>query len=366
MNIAAIVTIAAEKAVEPEDDFSGRRGTPASGLLGILSGAPVASSEVLGCSILEHILQQLRRSGLAAVSVISETSPDPVPLGIGKQVPGQPDVSRFWSAWDGIVSQYLAQGVEQLLLLRVGPYVEIDLHELVRFHCQTASTLTQAYAGQNALDMVLVDAGQLRAGEGSFRSQLSRMISRRRRYLFSGYMNKLVGAHDFRTFVQDALLGRTAIQPNGCEVQPGIWFGDGVRIDATSRIESPAYLGIGARVGASCIITGASSIERCSEIDGGTTIDRCCILPGTYVGMGLHVRNALVGGSRLYHLEHQLELQFSDPHLIGSIRLARKMKANQLVQRATSLLPSSLRTTLSTRSAQAASLMQTRWLGRYG
>lgn len=359
MNVAAIVTIAAEKAVDNGDGFDGA-GSSTPNRLGIFSRSPMASREVLGRSILEHIVQRLQRFAPTAISVISEDCSEPL------EADAPHSVSGFWSAWDSIVSQYVSQGVQQLLLLRVGPYVEIDLHDLARFHCQHSSALTQVCAGPNALDMVLVDAAQLRAGEGSFRSRLSAMISRRRRYLFSGYMNRLTDAYGFRSLVQDALLGRTEIRPKGCEVHPGIWYGEGVRVDGSSRVESPAYLGDGTRIGTSCTITGASTIERGSEIDCGTTVDQCCIFPGTYVGMGLHVKHALVSGSQLFHLGHQVEIQFTDPNLIGSVRLARYMKANELVKRATALLPSSLRTTLSTRSAEAASLIPTRWLGRYG
>jgi hypothetical protein len=38
--------------------------------------------------------------------------------------------------------------METLLLVRVGPYVELDVSEFLRFHRQVASPLTQAYHAQ--------------------------------------------------------------------------------------------------------------------------------------------------------------------------------------------------------------------------
>ena len=359
MDIAAIITVAGDQ--QGQESWRSHE-TYGMGPSQDLFGSPVAFCSVLGRQILDHSLERLRRFGIEEISVISENSPVP-----SRETRGHLH-STFWSAWDNIVSRYLSQGFGHLLLLRLGCYAEVDLGDLLRFHHQSSSSLTQVCCGRDALDMVLVNAAGLRIGAQSYRSKLSGMIARRRRYAFGGYFNSLATPREFRTFVRDTLLGRTEIRPHGQEIRPGVWFGDGVQVDMTARIEAPAYIGANTRVGPSCLISGATAIEHNSEVDCGTTVDQCCVLPGTYVGMGLQLTNAVVAASRIFHLQRNLELSVIDPRIIGSARLPHPRLKNELVRRASFLLRNSRRTAsaLSTRSLQAASFMSSRWLGRYG
>jgi hypothetical protein len=312
----------------------------------------------LGQNLLERTLDRLRKSGVAQLSVISEghnrshTSDRPSHA-----------YSNFWSAWDSLVSQYLGQGIDMLLLARLGPYVELELQPLVAFHRQTSSPLTQVYDSEGALDMVLVDAERLRSGDGSFRSRLSALIPKRQRFRFAGYSKRITSPHGFRALVQDALLGRCDIRPAGKEVRPGVWFGEGAKVDPSARIESPCYIGKFTCVDGSCTITGATAVEQRCHVDCGTMLDSCCVLPQTYVGMGLRVRGAIVAGSKLFHLQRSLELQISDPRLLGRSVMRHREFSDRVRQRATTLLQ---RNRLSTSLTQTASLRTTRWLGRYG
>jgi hypothetical protein len=262
-----------------------------------------------------------------------------------------------------VVSDYLNQGIETLLLVRLGPYVELDLPDLLRFHRDAASPLTQVYKGRTALDLVVVDATPLRDGTGSFRTRLSELIPQRQRYAFTGYANRLAEPSDFRRLVQDALSGHCAIRPVGREVRPGIWYGENARVDRSATILAPAFIGAETCVEASCTVSGASSLERQCEVDCGTTVDDCCVFPGTYLGMGLNVTHALVKGSRLFHLNRNIEVEIGDSRLIGAAS-----PSHQLGRRARSVLRSNgtFGSSLVTRSSQLASLLTTGRFGRLG
>jgi len=86
-------------------------------------------------------------------------------------------------------------------------------------------------------------------------------------------------------------------------------------------------------------------------VDFGTVIDGSCILPRTYVGMGLSVANAIAGNGKVYHLGRDVEVGIADQRLIGDA-----FRSRELVRNARTLLES----VLSTRSAQTASLISTR------
>jgi len=259
----------------------------------------------------------------------------------------------FWPTWDRVVSQYLNHGMETLLLVRVGPYVELDVSEFLRFHRQAASPLTQAYHAQGPLDFVAVDARQLRNGEHSFRAGLSALIGNRHQYQFNGYVNALANPADFRRLVEDALHGQCSIRPLGNEVLPGIWIGSGARIDRSATVLAPAYVGMNSSVRASCRISATSAVEKECEVDCATSVDGTCVLPNTYLGMGLSVSNAIVGAGKLFHLGRRVELQMGDNRLIGDTSNSQTFMRRTL----------GLFGAMSTRASQTASLMTARRCG---
>jgi hypothetical protein len=362
LKIGAIVTIASRPQAEAENSVRAPRQRMGNGVSPsqFLLGSPIAFLEVLGKSVLDRTMERLRQSGVEQLSVISE---DRARGGIHSSPHFATSTGGFWPAWDCVVSQYLNEGIEALLLMRLGSYVELDLPDLLRLHRETSSPLTQVCTPRTALDVVLVDAAQLRNGAGSYRSRLSALIAQRQRYNFGGYTNLLTDPGDFRRLVQDAFLGRCAIRPAGREVQPGIWLGENAEVDASARIVGPAYIGAQSRVRASCTISGASTVEQLCEVDCGTTIDDSCVFPGTYLGMGLSVSHALVRESKLFHLHRHVELEISDPRLIGTTFASRPVirTARSFFAPTRAWLGS-----LSTRPPQLASLRATRKFGRFG
>src|SRR5581483_1313376 len=296
------------------------------------------------------------RLGIQQISTISEAATG---------VPGSAQAnnlasstSMFWANWDSVVAEYLNQGIDLLLLARLGPYVELDISDLVRFHRVINSPLTQVYDNRGALDLVLVEAAQLREGAGSFRSRLSSLIPHRFRYRCGGYTNRLRDGADFRKLVRDALLGQCDIQPVGSEIRSGVWAGPNTRIDRSAIIDAPAFIGAGTCIGPACRITQATSVEKQCDIDAGTTVEDSCVLPGTYVGMGLSVAYSLVAGARLFHLSRNVELEFPDARLIGPKSAPRGLMPHNLLRTATSLLWRQAKNApgaVSTRSSQTAS-----------
>ena len=151
MSIGAILTVASQTRADGEiSDGPGSVRRP------FLTVEPMALWELLGRRVLDHVLQRLQSFGIQNISIISEeTSPSPYP---------GPADGTFWQAWEKAASQHLNRGVTTLLLLRLGPYLEIDLLHLLRFHRDKDSALTQVYGKEHALDFVVVEAAYQRRG----------------------------------------------------------------------------------------------------------------------------------------------------------------------------------------------------------
>jgi hypothetical protein len=322
----------------------------------LLLGSPVAVWDLLGKSVLDRTVERLRVLGIDHVSIIAEDASQPVAARSWSLVQGKLAGTGFWSTWDSVVSQYLNRGMETLLLARIGPYLELDIADLLRFQREHPEQLTQVYRNESALDLVVVDAAQLRQGAGSIRGRLSALLANRRRYRFSGYFNPLAHPRDFRRLARESLLGRSAIRPVGEESGPSIWMGEGARVERSAKIFPPAFIGQNSYIAASCTITAASAVERDCEIDCGTIVEDSCIFPATYVGMGLSVRQSLVGARKMFHLGRDVEVEMHDPRLIGSLPAS-----NHFARAARSV-----GAVLSTRSSQMASLIMPRRFGRAG
>ena len=350
MDIGAIVTVAG-----PNHDGRGIPVHQAGNFINHkLSEIPIAYWPLLGKSILDRVVENLYCSGVKQVSVIPENGASHS----SSKVESISPQGRFWTSWETIVSNCLHQGIETLLLIRLGHYAEIDISTFVRYHRDSGHALTQACGGHSPLDIVAVDAGALKTGD-SLRSRLSQLISSRQRYQFRGYSIELKSPEQFRQLAVDALAGACAIRPLGREVEPGFWLGEGARVDGSTCVVGPTYIGAGVRVRNACTISGYSSIEQQCEVDCGTSVDSCSIFPATYVGMALNLKNAIVSGSHLFHLQRNVEVEIQDRRLIGA-----RFVSHRLVKNARSYLGGKARklsaTVLSTRSSGLASLMTNR------
>jgi hypothetical protein len=292
--------------------------------------APYGTWEILGKSLVERTLETLKTAGISNSSTISEDGSR------SHLFPSRAaSTSNFVSTWEHTISKHLNDGAEFLLLIRVGPYVELDLENLLLFHRETAGTLTQVYDQTGALDIAIVNATALRRGTGTFRSRLSAAVPKHRRYMFSGYASRLKQPSDFRRLTQDALLGRNSIKPLGRQVSPGVWLGPDTRVDSSVDVVGPVYIGARSRIGAFCKIDNATAIERDCEVDGGTHIEDSSILPETSLGMGLEIKNSIIYPGKLFRIDRNVEIDIKDRALIGkTFRLnALANKGKTILQR---------------------------------
>lgn len=311
MHIGAIVSLAEER--QKEERSFGRNYSRSS----FLAGSARGGLEILGRSLLDRTIDRLRELPSVSVRVIPEppTSTSLLPARSAKP-------SSFITAWEDAIAQHLQNGADHLLLLRVGSYSDLDFEELLNYHRERDSPLTQAYGTGGALDLAVVDAQCLRSAESPFRKALSALIPEQERYYYEGYANPLKQPQDFRKLVEDGLQGKCDLRPHGNEVARGIWVGAGAELHRSVTVEGPAFIGAGSRIAENCTITGSSSIERDCEIDCGTTVHQSCVLQGVYVGIGLNLHRTVVGPKKLFHLDRNVALDIDDDRLIGAANVS--------------------------------------------
>jgi carbonic anhydrase/acetyltransferase-like protein (isoleucine patch superfamily) len=204
---------------------------------------------------------------------------------------------------DGTVTRselaaFARQGVERLLVIKLNSYAEMDLTDLLRFHCQSQNPVTEAHDARGRLGVCLLDQLALQKNELSFLPA----DSAKRPYQFSGYAKRILAARERQELVGDALTGACALRPFGKEIDEQVWIGEGVNLASSVRIIGPTYIGANTIIRAGATIGPFASVERDCVVDCGTTVERSTILPHTYLAPGIFIRDGIVDGGYLEHL----------------------------------------------------------------
>lgn len=267
------------------------------------SNCPVAYWDVLGQSILQRTVARLRRSGVRLVTVVQKENNN--------------STDSQSEGWERAFFEYVRTGVERVMLISLGAYSEFEVEEVVRFHGENQCPVTNVADEDGPLGITLIESKRVDHNFAQFRSRLSAFASCSSTFEFSGYVNRLSAASDYRQLVQHGLIGIAGARPIGREVKPGVWVGEGARISPSARILGPSYIGAHTKIRAGALIAGNTAIEQHCDVDCGTVVENSSILPRTYLGPGLHVTQSVVNGSRLIHLGRNLDVELGATGLIG-------------------------------------------------
>lgn len=297
-----------------------------------IAGTPLALVDVLGRPVVQIVAQRLHRSGIASITVVADGSGQAnhfsrratrVPLQ-WVHTPGQPP----WRAAQRIFTEFVQTGAELVLLIRLGPFAEIEFERLIQFHLDQRGRVTAVTnpAGE-LLGAFVISASRRNDAAFLLRHRLQAFRTPYTPYTFSGYCNALATAADLRQLAVDAFQGKVQIVPEGRQIKPGVWVGRGAHLHRSARVLAPAFIGERVKLRASTLITRCSVLERHSHVDCGTVVEDSTILPHTALGAGLDISHAVVGFRRLFHLRRKVELEVADAKLIGTVAAAAPLWA---------------------------------------
>jgi NDP-sugar pyrophosphorylase family protein len=270
-------------------------------------------------SALQRTIQYLQHAGVETVSLVAEDSVCHVAKSMGqpaKMIPVRHS-TEVWAAVQHVFGEYVKNGIETVLLVRLGAYIEFDLADLIHFHRDQGQPITRISDREGPLDFWVLDAAACTKGGIDFGEVTAAENIGGVAYSRPNYVNRLSDAFCLRRFVVDAFLSRCSARPPGAETKPGVWIDHSAQVDRRARIVAPAYIGPRAKIRASALITRFSNVERGCEVDCGTAVDDSSILANTYLGTWLDVSHAVICGSKLAHLHHNLTIEIRDPRLIG-------------------------------------------------
>lgn len=289
---------------------------------------PLACLDVLGASPEERVVRRLRHFGVSVCSVICDAPEKAEPFTRCAALDSDDqhlhvEGEQFWRSAEETFHQCAEDGAEIVIVIRMGPYVEVDYDEIIQHHIDRRNSITQAIdSNGGGLDLFVLSTKARADVAQLFQSRLRHMRRESEAFRVSGYINPLRKPADLRRLATDGLLARNGVKPQGKEVKPGVWLGQGARIHRKARVVAPAYIGPHAHVRASALITRGTVIERHAEVDCGTVVENTTLLPFSCLGAGLDAMHCVVGFRRLAHLVRDVEVEIHDGKLVGMIPLS--------------------------------------------
>ena len=245
---------------------------------------PLYSSRVpiLGNDVLRSWMERVRKLGVPSVWLTSSSSDETVA--------------------GSVLAGFARQGVERLLVIKLKSYAELDLADLLRFHCEKRNPVTEAEDARGQLGVSLSDHLALRMAGEKHELPGAADDHWRNAYEFSGYAKRILSARERQELVRDGLTGACAIRPLGTEIREQVWIGEGVKLADSVKVIGPSYIGARTIVHAGATIGPFASVEPDCVVDCGTTVERSTVLPYTYLAPGLLIRRELVDGGYLENM----------------------------------------------------------------
>jgi carbonic anhydrase/acetyltransferase-like protein (isoleucine patch superfamily) len=287
-----------------------------------VAGMPIATLDVLGRPVAFRVAEQLMAGGASSVAIVCNSDAtwpaslryEAAKAGVQLVAAKQADL---WRECESVFQEFT--DAELVIVWRLGAYVELDVSGLIQDHLAQRARVTQVVdAAGEKFEVFAINGSRRNDAAYLFRHGLQEARTACSPYVHYGYSNRLRNAKDLRQLTVDGMLQRNRIHPIGHEVRPGVWYGENVRVQRGARLLAPCYIGAYARVRASAVITRCSAIEHHSEVDLGTVVENSSVLPFSYVGAGLDVCYSVVGNRRLLPLRRDVEVEITDPRLIGA------------------------------------------------
>ncbi|MBV8369926.1 MAG: mannose-1-phosphate guanyltransferase [Candidatus Eremiobacteraeota bacterium] len=103
-------------------------------------------------------------------------------------------------------------------------------------------------------------------------------------YVIDAYWTDIGNLEQYQAANYDAVSGKVHIAFPGSEIAPGVWAGEGARIDPEARVEGPVILGRDVRVAAGATLSGPAVIGDRAIVERNATICRSVCWEDVYAG----------------------------------------------------------------------------------
>lgn len=105
----------------------------------------------------------------------------------------------------------------------------------------------------------------------------------------------------------------------GRKVQDGVWLSRNISIHPTARLTPPVYVGADCRIDKRVRLGPFSVVGKNCILDKGATVEDSVVFPGSYLGEGVALKNAVVDRNCLVNLGLGTEITVNDDFILGDL-----------------------------------------------
>lgn len=291
----------------PQSEFSPRHSPP---LLPLLDRP-----------FLQHVIEYIAGLGLVSFDIILSNEPEKYEalLGDGRRWGCRFTLrlAREAARPYGMVQPALAsEGCGRVLLAHAGMLPAIDAAML-----ESAHTMLVCAPGQGAwTGWALADAGDL-AGAPDEAAALERHLTGRgaARVSASGLLS--VSSYADLIDSQRAVLagGFAGLLLGGQRAAEGVWLSRNVDLHPTVRLHAPVYIGADCRIGSGVSLGPNAVIGSGCILDSRCTIADSVVLPGSYVGEMLELKDCIIDRNLLVNTRIGGAVSVSEDFILGCV-----------------------------------------------
>lgn len=106
---------------------------------------------------------------------------------------------------------------------------------------------------------------------------------------------------------------------SGQEAENGIWLSRNVSLHPTAKLNAPVYIGENCQIGSRVELGPCAVIGRDCALDRRCSVGNALVLPGSFVGEGLELRDTIVDKNRLVNARVGAALSIRDDFILGSL-----------------------------------------------
>ncbi|MBV8581749.1 MAG: mannose-1-phosphate guanyltransferase, partial [Candidatus Eremiobacteraeota bacterium] len=103
-------------------------------------------------------------------------------------------------------------------------------------------------------------------------------------YVIDAYWTDIGNLEQYQQANYDAVSGKVQIAFPGSEIAPGVWAGEGTRIDPAAHVEGPVILGRDVQIAAGATVQGPAVIGARAIVERGGSVCRAVCWEDVYVG----------------------------------------------------------------------------------
>ncbi|MDX2034216.1 MAG: hypothetical protein SF339_26310 [Blastocatellia bacterium] len=103
------------------------------------------------------------------------------------------------------------------------------------------------------------------------------------------------------------------------EIAPGIWIGRHSRVHPQANLFAPLLIDDYCQIEAGAVIGPNAVIGHGSLIECGSVLEDALVLPQSYVGEGLHLKQTVIAGRRLYSARNRMLVDVADRAILDDL-----------------------------------------------